>query len=298
MFFKDFPVFLYDFNYGDGKSRTSVVKDITRNIRFKREVLDNVSVYDYYDIIDGETPEIISEKFYGTPEYHWVVMMANQKYDYLSDFPMPEHILQAHIAKTYNPPLYSDQWYWHRHNDDGKIYIHLKISYGETQPFQLDYLTAPVTITLTDGSKKLIKVINFPTDYVGLDEASQYFVFEYTAEDEANNGPISEFASSKIQPTEYELFEEDVLTQNEEYGFGTFRCYITTEGRENNPIYYVNADGLIVNPRFADGTPNPGAYPVTGAMVHRQDNDKKRRIRLISPSLLEIILKNYEDLLE
>ena len=61
MYFKEFPKFQYDFAYGKD-TKVSVVQDITRNIRFRRDVLANVSLYDEYDIIDGETPEIIAEK--------------------------------------------------------------------------------------------------------------------------------------------------------------------------------------------------------------------------------------------
>ena len=63
---------------------------------------------------------------------------------------------------------------------------------------------------------------------------------------------------------------------------------IITTGREHNPVYYVNAAGNIVNP-------STDATPVTGDTIHRQQNDAKRRIKVISPSLLESILRNYED---
>jgi hypothetical protein len=74
MYFKDFPKFIYDFKYDDSAAtKTSVVKDITRNIRFRKEILANITLYDEYDIVDGETPEIIAEKIYGNPEYHWII---------------------------------------------------------------------------------------------------------------------------------------------------------------------------------------------------------------------------------
>ena len=65
MYFKDFPKFLYDFNYGN-VTKTTVVTDITRNVRFRKHILSNVTLYDEYDMLDGETPEIIAEKFYYT----------------------------------------------------------------------------------------------------------------------------------------------------------------------------------------------------------------------------------------
>lgn len=272
MFFKDFPSFLYDFNYGNDVVKTDVVKDITRNIRVKREILSNISLFDHYDIIDGETPEIISEKFYGTPEYHWVVMLANEKYDWLSDFPLMESDLQKHIAHLYNPNMYSDDWYWKKDLTTGKTYIYIKITYGHGVPFDPAFLTAPVTITLSDPTNTFVKVINFPTQEVGLDLLTQYFSFEYT---EANIfGPVTQFGVG-----------------DEDYGVGSTRINVATTGRENNPIYFIDQKGFKVNPDVL------GAIPITGAEHQRRENDLKRHINIISPSLLEMIIKNYEEIL-
>jgi hypothetical protein len=100
MYFNEFPNFVYDFRYGK-TTKTSIVKDITRNVRFRKEVLSNITLYDEYDIIDGETPEIIAEKIYGNPEYHWIIMLCNERFDYLSDFPLEEYSLVKHIESTY-----------------------------------------------------------------------------------------------------------------------------------------------------------------------------------------------------
>jgi hypothetical protein len=100
MYFKDFPKFLYDFNYGTN-NKTSVVTDITRNVRFRKELFSSITYFDEYDIVDGETPEIIAEKIYGNAEYHWIIMLANNKYDYISDFPLPEPQLARHITEVH-----------------------------------------------------------------------------------------------------------------------------------------------------------------------------------------------------
>lgn len=248
MYFKDFPSFLYDFNYGNGKTKTTVLKDVTRNIRFKQDLLKNIALYDEYDIVDGETPEIIAERFYGTSEYHWIIMLANEKYDYLKDFPMQETFLQKHIERTYNPTLHSTEWSW----TDG--IISLKVDASDVNiPFNTDYLTAPVTITITGA---INKVINFPIDPIILDNSTQVFSFPYEPE-----------------PT-----QTGVLT-------------IKTTGRENNPIVFINDAGQVVQATTAFAT------PVTGAQLHRLENDAKRRIKIISPSLIETIIRNYEDFL-
>lgn len=259
MYFKDVPQFLYDFNYGNGVTKTTVVADITRNVRVRKEILDNVTIYDEYDIVDGETPEIISEKFYGTPEYHWIIMLANEKYDWLTDFPLKESELVKHIKTAYNPPLKSNDWYWD--TVDGVKYVYLKITSGANVPFDAAYLTAQVKITITGGVEKYI---DFPTDFIGLDERTQYFYFPY----------------------------EDHLVGPS--GVGKTELTITTEGRENNPVMFVNPHGYIINPDPSD----PTIIGLTGAEVHRIENDMKRRIKIISPELIEVILRNYEELLE
>jgi hypothetical protein len=267
MYFKDFPQFLYDFNYGD-KIKTSIVRDITRNIRFRKEILENVTLYDEYDIIDGETPEIISEKFYGTPEYHWVVMLANGKYDYRADFPLPEAVLQKHIADVYNPTLHSSDWYWTT-NTDGVVLFYIKITSTEV-PFDPAYLTAPVAIKIADDDSSFVNYINFPTDPLGLDVDTQYFYFPLTT------------------PSDEWLIAHGKEGSTVKQGIGNVQLTITTEGREYNPVYYINPTGQQINP-------SETAVPITGDIQHRFENDQKRRIKIISPTLLETILRNYQD---
>jgi hypothetical protein len=267
MYFKKFPEFLYDFNYGN-RIKTSIVKDITRNIRVRRDILANVTLYDEVDIIDGETPEIISEKFYGTPDYHWVVMLCNEKYDYRKDFPVPEAVLTKHIAAVYNPTLSSNDWYWDTH-DDGLVYFHIRIT-STAVPFDPAYLTAPTKITIRDDDSSFVIVLNFPTDPVGIDVNTQYFYF-----------PLINHSDAWLVAHGKEGATSDA-------GIGNVPLYIDTEGREYNPVYFVNAQGNIINP-------TDGAIPITGDIQHRYENDQKRRIKLISPSLLETILRNYQD---
>jgi hypothetical protein len=100
MYFDNFPTFLYPYTVNN-KLEYKLVKDISQNVRVRKEILSNVTLYDEYDIRDGETPEIISEKIYGSPLYHWVVMLCNDRYNYVDDFPLPIPELEKHIANKY-----------------------------------------------------------------------------------------------------------------------------------------------------------------------------------------------------
>lgn len=100
MYFSNFPTVVHDFDLSNGKDYR-LIADITRNVRLRKAILDNITLYDYYDIAEGETPEIISEKIYGTPYYHWIIMLANQRYDYIEDFPLAQFELESKIAALY-----------------------------------------------------------------------------------------------------------------------------------------------------------------------------------------------------
>lgn len=83
------------------ENKAFAMTDITRNIRFRRDILSQITVYDEYDIIDGETPEIIAEKVYGNAQYHWIVMLTNDIYDYKSDFPLTQLALDKFVEDKY-----------------------------------------------------------------------------------------------------------------------------------------------------------------------------------------------------
>ena len=105
MYFANFPKIVYDFDLSSGIDY-KIVTDITRNVRVRKQILENITLYDYYDIGEGETPEIISEKIYGTPYYHWVIMLVNQRYDYVNDFPLTQRELDAYIDEKYGEKKY------------------------------------------------------------------------------------------------------------------------------------------------------------------------------------------------
>lgn len=112
MYFEDFPSFLYDFELTPGNRTTYSITDITRNIRFRRDILANITVYDTYDVLDGETPEIVADKIYGDANLHWVLMLANERFDYRSDWVMTAPTLEQYVIRKYgNDHIYDIHHY-------------------------------------------------------------------------------------------------------------------------------------------------------------------------------------------
>jgi hypothetical protein len=100
MYFDPYPKISYVFDIA-GKRELRVIKDIVLNVRFRQKILDNIALFDDYLIQDGLSPELISEYLYGNPNFHWTIMLVNDKFDRYEDFPMSDDNLGKYVIKKY-----------------------------------------------------------------------------------------------------------------------------------------------------------------------------------------------------
>ena len=98
-FFKQFPKVEYDFN------RTGVMQnmvDLFRSVRPLPSFLDNYSAYKFYEIKNGERPDIVSQRLYGTSQYYWTFFVINDfLHDGMRSWPLSEQDLFTYIEKEY-----------------------------------------------------------------------------------------------------------------------------------------------------------------------------------------------------
>lgn len=97
MLFESFPFTTFDI---DSKNKI-IVTDFIRAIRVDSNLKNNDLLYIFYEAKDGETPEIISHKFYKSTQYHWVIMLVNEKFDPWRDFPQSDYVLTKMANEKY-----------------------------------------------------------------------------------------------------------------------------------------------------------------------------------------------------
>lgn len=97
MLFESFPITTFDI---DSKNKI-LVTDFIRAIRVDSNLKNNDLLYVFYEAKDGETPEIISHKFYKSTQYHWVIMLVNEKFDPWRDFPQSDYVLNKMAKEKY-----------------------------------------------------------------------------------------------------------------------------------------------------------------------------------------------------
>lgn len=99
MYFQNFPYTYYSL---DNTRTVQVVTDITNRAVISDEVKTNLGLYDEYDIKDGETPELVADRFYNNPELHWIVLQYNDIIDPRFDWPLDTNNLTRYVTGKYN----------------------------------------------------------------------------------------------------------------------------------------------------------------------------------------------------
>ena len=102
-FFKNFPLVRYDINK-DGNRKVAI--DVLKRVVFRGDISEQTSLFSEYTIEDGETPEIVSDKFFGTSNLHWVLLLMNEIIDPYFQWPMSEATLNDYVDKKYEGKAY------------------------------------------------------------------------------------------------------------------------------------------------------------------------------------------------
>ena len=100
MYFDNFPVIRYGSTDGTIKNVTNLL----RRVAVRSKVKTNSSLFDTYDVKNGETPEIIADKLYDDPKLHWIIMLLNNITDRYHDWPMSEQQFNTYLNEKYSNP--------------------------------------------------------------------------------------------------------------------------------------------------------------------------------------------------
>jgi hypothetical protein len=97
--FGDYPKISYTLDDGDSEQ---VVVDIFKRVILSKEFQENISYFETYEVLQGETPEDVSYRFYGTPSLHWLILMVNNVIDPRFNWPLSEDALYKNTVAKYS----------------------------------------------------------------------------------------------------------------------------------------------------------------------------------------------------
>jgi len=97
-YFDRFPLMAYDIA---GNKQYKLVPDILRRVKLRSGVRSGSFLFDNYDVKDGERPEDIAFKWFGDPEYHWIILMTNNITDRYYQWPLTQPQFQEYLKDKY-----------------------------------------------------------------------------------------------------------------------------------------------------------------------------------------------------
>jgi len=181
-YFRNLPKVRYDIN-GAEPNKYLNVTNIMKRISFKPSVIEDISDYYPYRVKDGERPDIISHQKYGSVAYAYLIMLINDIYDPLFDWPLSSQQFEKYLINKYGS---------------------VSSSMGTTK-YYYQIIRAEVAKTGTSERIPAVKFIVDQTTYDALGTGDRTTQSQYEWEDELNDNKrdIKLIDASLIQDIDY-----------------------------------------------------------------------------------------------
>jgi hypothetical protein len=103
-YFKQLPKIVYK----DSNGIESVIINLLPRSSIIQTILSDPLLYYTYDVQEGDTPEIVADKYYGDSYRYWLVLYANQMLDPQWSWPLSYAQFAAYMRNKYTPTEYND----------------------------------------------------------------------------------------------------------------------------------------------------------------------------------------------
>lgn len=98
-FFRQFPKLSYGFT---DERISQTITDYFRFVQSDFNLVDDISVYQTYQIKEGERPDVVSLELYGTPDYYWTFFLCNERLkNGMKSWPLSSQQFELYIENEY-----------------------------------------------------------------------------------------------------------------------------------------------------------------------------------------------------
>ena len=317
-YFRRFPKIRYSFDSG---KTNKIAVDILSRVGFRDSSVEDTRVFTEYFVQDNDTPEIVADKLYGDPEFHWVVLLFNNIINPYHDWPLSTRKLESFIKNKYpgqafflvdgaeelpdNPTLNQAALDAHdgsqlpdvnfNRNEtilgvDGNTYTNLSnVPYGSTNAalvHKWDKSLSKLEVTGVSGTYStgdFIVVIGTSADGTTFNKTAKInrivelnYESVHHFENPIDNTILNAFAAPPTGGTG----EQNLVGNTGNYDGGSTVGVSWGDTVLNN--YVVDADSTYVK---------------TNKDFENEENEKKRKIKLIRPEYLQRVVEEFDRLI-
>ena len=290
MYFSSFPITIYD-AVGNGQSK--FVTHLLKRVAVRAKTLASGALYDTYDVRNGETPEMIAHKMYGSTEYHWVVLLLNNITDRYHQWPMDTRQFLAHINDKYTNVDATHHYEVYQKSGDTSIKINVGTTatdygasvetFNPSSDVDGEYVTTTTIHTFSVGDTVSYSSVG-GTKFPELEENGKYFI-RSVGEDIVLDGTDSSSSNADwavILENGLPLVGEDTVT--------LFKIASTSGG---GPISLsVGSDELHAFTKIIDV-----AVPITNREYEEDLQDQIRKIKLLDSAYLDQFETEFKEMI-
>lgn len=112
-YFKELPNVQYPSPLKDRVSDRDYIlmKNIFRRVKLRDDVVDSLTVFENYEIRQGERPDTIANEYYGNPELDWLVLITNNITNVRDEWPLSDKDLFEFVTEKYGNDLNNFKFY-------------------------------------------------------------------------------------------------------------------------------------------------------------------------------------------
>ena len=287
MYFNKLPKIKYDFNR-DGIINNVV--DIFRQVRPLQNFVDEFTSYQYITIPDGDRPDVLSQRLYGTPDFYWTFFIVNDSlHDGIGVWPMSMIDLNEYIEKEYEGFALETRPDLVTNTDDGVIEFKNSLAGRFTVGQTITGATSGATGTLVRKDIYLNQLIvqNVTGTFLGAGDNNTLENISGNRVDELGNVTLSTvqcFKAWKYADAPHHYYEtgdgkEDSVTRPD--GSKTFGI----EAHVSNANFFSVPDNASLALQLQEGSVAAPQY-VSNRQYVFDLNEQRSKIRVIDPNII------------
>jgi hypothetical protein len=102
-YFKELPNLEYvnRFPNAGSNSEITIAKNLFKRPKIREDLSSVITAFEYYTIVDGERPDQIAERIYGSSDYDWVILITNNIINYYNEWPLSSAELNGYLLEKY-----------------------------------------------------------------------------------------------------------------------------------------------------------------------------------------------------
>jgi len=112
-YFRELPDLFYQSPLKDRTSSTEYVrvKNIFRRVKLRDDLQNVLTIFNKYQILQGERPEIVAAKLYGDVSYDWVVLTSAGIVNVRDQWPLSDYEMYKYAENKYGDDLNRIRFY-------------------------------------------------------------------------------------------------------------------------------------------------------------------------------------------